>query len=443
MSLLSVSALRAKLLRSAGWLLARQVITMFNALVLGVFIARHLGPEGFAVLNYAVSLVAIALPITTLGLRDMALREHSRHPEDGARILGTVAAMRVAGTLVAIAGIAFVSTVFPIDHEGIAILCMLVGVALLFQTIDTIKEQFIAEQNPRIFVIVNVTVLLAFTALKIGLIATDRPVDAFILAVAAETAVQGLAGAYAYYRKAGTLPRLVVDWTLMRGYARSALPLTISGISTVVYLKIDILFLSNMVSKEETGFYAVAARLSEAWYMLPATLAMAALPRMIEVRAESVERYNKRMQDAMDVFAVFGTLVAVTSIWWAGPVILFLFGPAYAGAIPLLQIQAWIGVVFATRQLIEKWLLTEGLFWGIAIVNLTGAVANIVLNTLLIPVYGAEGAAYATIASYALAPLLLAPAVRAIRPVAVMQIRSILWIRRIAGLRPGGREASR
>jgi O-antigen/teichoic acid export membrane protein len=430
----SMSEVRAKLLKSAGWLLARQLIMMINSLLLGVLIARHLGPADFGVLSYAISLVVIAMPLTTLGLRNLSLREYASRPADTDRILGTITVMRLGGTLVAIAAVYTVAVVFPIDHDHIAILCLILASTLLFQTIDTIKEQFIAEQNPRPFVIVNVCVLLVFSAIRLGMILADMPVNAFILVQAGETVAQGLSAGFAYARFSSKPPRLRVDFGLMRTYAKHAFPLMLGSISAVIYLKIDILFLANMVGPENTGLYAVAARLSEAWYLLPAALAMAAFPRMLQVRAESPERYVQRMQDAMDLFACFGTAIAVSSIFWAGPLIALLFGEDYADAAPILQIYVWVGIVFATRELIHKSLLVEQRYWGSAIINLTGAGTNVLLNLLLIPHYGAMGAAVATVLSYTLAPLLLAPLVPAIRPVAIMQIRAILWPRRIITL---------
>lgn len=425
-----VTEVRARLFKSAGWLLARQAITIFNSLVLGIVLARHLGPENFGVLNYAISLVVMVMPLTTLGMRNLALREYASRPDDAERILGTITAMRLGGTLAALAVIYVVSTRFPIEHENIALLCLLLGVALLFQIFDTIKEQFIALQNPWIFVIVEVCVLLTFTLLKLVLVLLEASVDAFIIAAAGEIVAQGMAAGLAYYMRTGNPPRLRVDRGLMRSYAGSALPLVLGSISTVIYLKVDILFLANMVGKEATGQYAVATRLSEAWYILPSTLAMAAFPRMMELRSTAPEHYRRRMQEAMDAFAAFGTLIALTSFFWAAPLIGLLFGPEYLPATALLQIQVWVGVVFATRQLIHKYLLAEGMYWGSALINLTGAVSNVTLNLMLIPRFGAEGAAWATLISYTLAPLLLAPLIPSLRPVAKMQIRSILWFSR-------------
>ena len=414
--------------------MAKQLITLANTLVLAVLIARHLGPEQYGVLSYAVSLAAVVAPLTTMGLRNLSLREFKLHPGETDRILGTVTVMRLGGTLLSLTVVYLVATWFPIQHEHIAILCLILAGAALFKTVDAIQEFFIADQNPRPFVVYSVFVLLAFSLLKVALILADQSVNAFILANAGQTAAQAMGVAVAYRRYRGQTPGFKVDAVRMPRYFSQAFPLMLGALSAVIYLKIDILFLSYMEGKEVTGIYSVAARLSEAWYMLPATLALAAFPRMVELRASAPKRYAQRMQDAMDVFAAFGTLVAATSVFWAAPMIHVLFGPAYSGSVVILQLYVWVGVVVATRALIHKWLLVEGLFWGSAMVHVTGATLNVALNLLLIPIYGAEGAAIATLISYSLGPLLLAPFVPSLRPVAVMQMKALAWPRRGAEL---------
>lgn len=149
----SLSEARQKVLRSSGWLLAKQVINTLNTLVLGVLIARHLGPAGFAVLSYATSLIALVGPLRTLGMRNLSLREYTRVRDETDEILGTVTLVRLCGILVSMVVVYFVATWFPTDYENIAILCVILAGAALFSSIDTLQELFIVDQDPRPFVI--------------------------------------------------------------------------------------------------------------------------------------------------------------------------------------------------------------------------------------------------------------------------------------------------
>ncbi|EAR51188.1 Polysaccharide biosynthesis protein [Oceanicola granulosus HTCC2516] len=439
MSSALLSSPRRLILRSGGWLIARQIANLANSLVIAIFVARHLGPEGYGILSYAVSLVAIVAPLTTLGMRNLSLREYKMHPEDSNAIVGTVTIIRLVGSLVSVLIVFLVAWLYPIAHPDIAILCTLLAGAALLKSIDTIQEYFIARQDPKPFVIFAVANMTLFAGIKIALVFLDATVDAFIVTLAVQGAMSALGGVIAYRRHTRGLPRFRFEAARAKRYLAQGFPLMLGSLSAVIYLKSDILMLSYLAGKETTGLYAVAARLSEIWYVLPTAFATALFPRMVELRDLSPARYAARVQDAMDSFAAFGTLIAVSSLFWAAPVVAVLFGDGYAGSVSVLYIYAWVGIVFATRALMHKWLLVEGVFWGSAMIHATGAVANVLLNLLLIPRYGAEGAAIATVASYALAPILLAPLVPSLRRPAVMQLKAILWPRRVWDLRPGGR----
>lgn len=229
-----ITEARSRILKSGGWLIGKQLVMMLNTLVLGVLIARHLGPEGFGVLNYAVSLVALVAPLTTLGLRNLSLREYKLHSDETDKILGTVTVMRLCGTLLSIAVVFAVAARFPIDHQYIAILCTILAGAALFRSVDTIQEYFIAEQNPRPFVIYSVCILLSFSLIKIGLILADQSVNAFILANAGQTAAQALGIVVAYRRHPVAAPGFSVDPTRIRRYVAQAFPLMLGDRKSVV-----------------------------------------------------------------------------------------------------------------------------------------------------------------------------------------------------------------
>lgn len=67
-----------------------------NVLVLGL-VARHLGPEQFGVMNYAVGLAGIFAPVATLGMDGIVIRELVTTPAQSATTLGTAFVLRLAG----------------------------------------------------------------------------------------------------------------------------------------------------------------------------------------------------------------------------------------------------------------------------------------------------------------------------------------------------------
>ena len=93
-------------------------------------------------------------------------------------------------------------------------------------------------------------------------------------------------------------------------------------------------------------------------------------------------------------------VIALTTTILAYPIIRILFGAVYIGAVTSLQIYTWSGVSIFLGAAIGQYLLTNNLT-KISFYNaLLGAIMNIILNIILIPRIGINGAAIATLISY-------------------------------------------
>jgi O-antigen/teichoic acid export membrane protein len=80
-------------------------------------------------------------------------------------------------------------------------------------------------------------------------------------------------------------------------------------------------------------------------------------------------------------------------------IIAALYGQNYLGAGTVLSIHIWAGLFIFVGVARDKWILTENLQRYTFIYTAMGAIVNIILNTYLIPPYGINGAAFATLIS--------------------------------------------
>nr|WP_279538452.1 polysaccharide biosynthesis C-terminal domain-containing protein [Pseudomaricurvus alcaniphilus] len=67
----------------------------------------------------------------------------------------------------------------------------------------------------------------------------------------------------------------------------------------------------------------------------------------------------------------------------------------------VLAVHIWAGVFVFMRALLSKWLIAEKLLFYSFVTQGVGALANVLLNLVLIPDYGVVGSAFATLLSYA------------------------------------------
>jgi len=106
-------------------------------------------------------------------------------------------------------------------------------------------------------------------------------------------------------------------------------------------------------------------------------------------------------------------------------VVTLLFGNAYVQAGSVLSIHIWSGLFVFLGLASGKWFIIEGLQRYSFYRTLFGAVANIVLNLIMIPKFGVLGAASATVISYAIAGLFSDVLQKETRTIFKMKLRSL------------------
>ena len=89
----------SKHVANTGWLLAERAVKMASLLLLGVLLARYLGPADFGLLSFAMSVAAIYASITTFGIDQLVVRELVKFPGRHSEILGAAFALRFGGSL--------------------------------------------------------------------------------------------------------------------------------------------------------------------------------------------------------------------------------------------------------------------------------------------------------------------------------------------------------
>ena len=78
-------------------------------------------------------------------------------------------------------------------------------------------------------------------------------------------------------------------------------------------------------------------------------------------------------------------------------IIMLLYGASYEPAVVGLQVAVWYTTFSYYGSVRNIWILAEGKQKYLWIINLSGALANVCLNALLIPSWGLIGAAFASL----------------------------------------------
>jgi PST family polysaccharide transporter len=158
--------------------------------------------------------------------------------------------------------------------------------------------------------------------------------------------------------------------------------------------------LGEMLGSTEVGWYAAAARMSQLWYFVPFAVSIAVFPALVSARESSKELYDRRMQAFCDFMFWLAVAISMPAVVVAGPLVQFLYGAAYAPSTGVLQIHIWSLVLNSILMTTWRWMMTEHLTKPLLAFSIMTVLANIFLNLLLIPSFGAVGAAWATLGAY-------------------------------------------
>ena len=429
LSFLKRSAELRKIVANTGWLFADKILRMGVGLFVSVWVARYLGVEQFGTLNFAMAFVALFSTLSTLGLPGLVIRSLTHEPEKRNEILGTTFWLQLLGGM---AGLALsVSTILLFRRQDplIVSLVAILGSVGFFQAFDTIDLWFQSQVQSRYTVVAKNTAFLIFAVVKVGLIHLGAPLIAFALATVAEVAV-GAIGLIIFYRlQHHAIRQWLFNISLAKTLLKESWPLILSGITIIIYVKIDQVMLGQMVDDTSVGIYSAAARLSEVWYFIPTTITSSFAPSIYKAKNEGDgSLYYRRIKQLLKILAIISIVIVIPVYFLSNRLIYLVYGNQFEGAASILIIHIWASLFVFSGVGSSPWFIAENLNHLTFYRTFTGAVANIVLNLFLIPKYGGVGAAIATVASYSIGSFIWNLTNPKTRKIFKLQASSILLI---------------
>lgn len=390
-------------IENTGWLFADNILRMCAGMFVGVWTARYLGPEQFGILTYAIAFIALFSPLATLGLDSIVVREILLNPRDTKAIMDNAFLLKLVGGMLAVVlTIGTIKFVRPNDSR-MHWIAGIIAAGMIFQAFDTIDFWFQSQLQSKYTVYAKSAAFILANIGKVCLIIIHAPLIAFAWIALIEIVI-GAAGIVTFYRLNG---HMLWKWqgSLSRAkeLLRNSWPLIFSGIVIMMYMKIDQIMLGEMIGDEAVGIYSSAVRLSEAWYFIPTAIVVSVFPGIIEAKRVSESLYHEHLQKLYNIMTWIAISIAVPTTFFSNQIIDLLFGAKYYSAGTVLSIHIWSGIFVFLGVASYNYLLAENYTLISFFRTFLGAVVNIILNLVLIPLYGVNGAAIATLIAYFIA----------------------------------------
>lgn len=384
---------------NVAWLMGATVVQKAVAFLSFFFVARWSGPATTGSYFYAVAITSVCVVLADLGLTPVVIREYAANPERGRRF--AKAAFCAKALLVPLAVVVALVYTYARGSSSSILLSVVIACGVMSADACTLLLYGVLRGSQK----------LRFEA--IGMLTTQ-----IITAMAAMTAawffrgnVQALIIALLLgslwnvawaWRHVHALGWRETSWNMedVRAIVKLAVPFALAGIFVKVYSYVDTLFLEAYWPKTEVGHYAVAYKLTYAFQFLPLTFVAALYPGLSAMHARGdKEELTRALRGSLRLMLLLSVPIAV-GLSAFSQLVPTLFGKAYAPAISVLSILSWVLIP---------------IFWDFPVGSLLNAthrahlktasmaiamVVNVILNAVLVPRYGAVGAAYAALVSF-------------------------------------------
>lgn len=410
--------MRKALATDAAWTAGGSLAAVGIGGVSSIIIARELGVEGRGEWAVISSLAVLVGTFATLGLPIAASYAAARvHGDERARLVraALIASCAFAGLAAAVYFIASRAVRPPDTSQSAIVLGGVIAAGIVLQQVShqltltaaSVKTFGLVQVLPAIAMFGGVVVLAVGDQLTVFAVVLIAGSAALLGAVVAVTALVRFG---AVGRKARPNPSEVIR--TLRPYAGFAL-LTFGTISlTQVVQRFDLLLVEGFKGAYDAGLYAVAVQFGDLLLVAPAAVGYVLFREGAGERDLHWEKAVFALRWTLLLTAVLALAVGVV----ADPLLRVVFGSAFEPSASALR---WLlpGIVLlAGQSAASSYIASRGRPRSVLVAWTAGAVLNVGAGFVVIPEYGADGAAAVSTLSYGLVVALHIPPLLALRP---------------------------
>ena len=382
-------------IRSVG-----EIVAKVASVVFFIAIARELGQASFGDFIFGMSLCGVLFMLAAFGTDELLQREIARDHAKVEEMLANVLVLRT-GLLVVLGAVVYaIVTVAGYDLDT-RLAVMLIGVGTGIELLTSSIYHVLQGYERMAYVSVTLIVQRTSTAaLGIAVLALGGGLVDVAIAFAVGS-VFGLATSVYLLRSRVVAPRMRIDRSRWLALIKAGVPLGLVLLLFTTLLKLDVALLSFLGGEdnEEVGAYGAAYRLVEATMFLSWAWSTAVLPwlsRHEEGGAVSLARgFELGLKGISAILIPIGVVYGIL----AEPLIHLFYGSGYDDAIAPLRLLAGMTVLYGVNTYAATVLISRDQPLAFARSAAILIVQNVVFNIILIPTYGAEGAAFNAVLS--------------------------------------------
>lgn len=366
------------------------------------YISRVLLVERSGTVSFATSVISYFTMFATLGIPTYGVRACAVVRDDKEKLSKTVqelliiSAVTTAVTYIVFFVLLFAVPQFAAEKQLLMVVAVSIG-------LTAIGVQWFYNALEQYSYITTCAIIFKLVGLILMFLLVKEPGDYVVYGA---IYVVGSFGSYVLnfirlrkfitFRKTGTYE--------LKRHIGATLRFFLLSAATSVYLNLDIVMLQFMKGDTEVGYYNAGIKVKTVLVSCVTSLGTVLLPRLsYYVQNGNKEAFHRMVRKAFNFVFVAATAVTIYFSLYAKESILFLAGEAFLPATaPMIILMPTVLLIGLSNITGFQVLTPVGLEVKVVYSVTAGAVLDFVFNLVLIPKFGAAGAAFATLMAEAL-----------------------------------------
>jgi len=386
------------ILKNTFWLFLSETTGRLLKMGLIIYAARVLGSSGWGIFSYAISIASLLTMFADIGISDLVVREITQKKAGHQTFISTALLLKMIVLVISTFLVIFVSPYISHIPQANS-LFFLVALILFF---DSMRELGLsinrASEKMERDMVVKITTNASIFILGVLLLKTKLSPESIAIAYALGSAIGFLSIAIIIRKELRAL-LAKVDTKIFKIIIKTTWPFVLITLIGVIMGNIDIYMLGIWKNAGEIGLYSSVQRIQQFIMILPSTIAMAVFPLMSRLVNVNKKQFRVILEKTLSVIMLAGIPISLGGILLAEQLILKVFGQGYVDAIPIFRVLMLMLLISFPLVLLSNAIFAHNKQRSLAPAYSLGILANILFNLLLIPKFGAVGAAVATLVS--------------------------------------------
>jgi len=387
--------LRQTLLKNTFWLTFSKITSKILIAILGILIARYLGAKEFGELSFVFAFVLLFSIIADFGLITLTIREIARNTSLAKKYINNIVIIKVILGSIAFGMIILVSNLLHKTTEIKTLIYLAAAWMIIQSFVQFFQSIFRAFEKMEYEALSKIIYSAVLFALIIYGIHLSWGIKALMQSYVLAAAIGLIVVLFLIWIKFIKF-RIEVDLLFWKKLLNEAWPFALFTVFAIMYFQISVVMLSLMDTDRAVGLYSIAFNSVVVFLILADIVASSVLPTLSKLINRN-NLFKRLIRKLIILLLITGLSLAIILFLGAPFLIKLIYGIEFVEATRAFQVMVWILPLRFMNYIFAVFLIVMNLQKKRLNAAIICALFNVLINLILIPVFGFMGAAVSTL----------------------------------------------